>query len=585
MVSSSTFLFVIVSVVAFGGVPHISTAVPVNQVFLDVWPDVLPTAAGGTVTVKWQVTHPSANDTIGIFLGEGGEMIAWFPVTDMRGSAAEPGVACEGKMEVALSSVRDSWVFKYIAGEGQAVRAARAVRDGAGDFLPTQLHLAVGRSASEMTVMFVTKRPLAPPQVQYGRVPGRYSHTQGGTTHTYDITDLCEPHGQHKNSSWTPPGMIHVVRLSDLLPATQYFYRCGSDAGWSREESFLTPPAAGSRQPVRFLMYGDQGLSPQFCDGCRYDAPDDDGAGVRATWDAITQTPSTLGSGAPDFALHVGDLAYAQNHAWKWDFWFKMVEPIAARMPYMVSIGNHEYDYVTAGTHDPSLPSTPEEPTQGYHPPWGDMKDDSNGECGVVAMQRFRMPDTGNSLFWYSFEYGMIHVVLLSAEHDLADGSPQKRWLLQDLERVNRTVTPWLFVGVHRPVYSSANDPGYLVVTKHLRRELEDTLQRYNVDMVLSGHYHSYERTCPVYKEECRGDITNPQAPVHAVVGTAGIELALTEYIPVPWSFSSNSHTFGYATVDVHNATSLHWQFIATHPGAAPKVLDEMWLHTNHKFN
>ena len=57
------------------------------------------------------------------------------------------------------------------------------------------------------------------------------------------------------------------------------------------------------------------------------------------------------------------------------------------------------------------------------------------------------------------------------------------------------------------------------------------------MDLVLFGHVHNYERTCAVYKKECRGMPTkdangvhtyqnsNYTAPVHAVIGMAGFEL------------------------------------------------------------
>lgn len=65
---------------------------------------------------------------------------------------------------------------------------------------------------------------------------------------------------------------------------------------------------------------------------------------------------------------------------------------------------------------------------------------DSGGECGVAVASRFTMPDakaggTGNSHravrsnapFWYSFEYGAAHFTVISTEHDVRKGSPQRQ--------------------------------------------------------------------------------------------------------------------------------------------------------------
>ena len=49
-------------------------------------------------------------------------------------------------------------------------------------------------------------------------------------------------------------------------------------------------------------------------------------------------------------------------------------------------------------------------------------------------------------------------------------------------------------------------------------------LQKFAVDVALWGHHHSYQRTCPVYRQKCRSD---GKAPVHVVIGMAGRELAI----------------------------------------------------------
>ena len=77
------------------------------------------------------------------------------------------------------------------------------------------------------------------------------------------------------------------------------------------------------------------------------------------------------------------------------------------------------------------------------------MGDDSNGECSVPAYHRFKsMPANGNSLYWYSYDLGNTHVVMISTEHNCSLGSPQYSWLEKDLELVNRAKTPWLVVEV-----------------------------------------------------------------------------------------------------------------------------------------
>ena len=55
----------------------------------------------------------------------------------------------------------------------------------------------------------------------------------------------------------------------------------------------------------------------------------------------------------------------------------------------------------------------------------------------------------------YSFDYGSVHFVMMSTEHDYKKGSRQYTWLEKDLKSVDRNKTAWLVVGGHRPMYSS----------------------------------------------------------------------------------------------------------------------------------
>ena len=75
--------------------------------------------------------------------------------------------------------------------------------------------------------------------------------------------------------------------------------------------------------------------------------------------------------------------------------YFALVQSLATQLPYMVSVGNHEYDHTTGGAHDPS-----HAPGSGFHPAWGNMGDDSGGECSVPTYYRFTMPASGLAVYW-----------------------------------------------------------------------------------------------------------------------------------------------------------------------------------------
>ena len=53
----------------------------------------------------------------------------------------------------------------------------------------------------------------------------------------------------------------------------------------------------------------------------------------------------------------------------------------------------------------------------------------------------------------YGFDYGNVHVVMMSTEHDFTANSEQLQFLDDHLKTVNREKTPWLIFIGHRPMY------------------------------------------------------------------------------------------------------------------------------------
>ena len=106
---------------------------------------------------------------------------------------------------------------------------------------------------------------------------------------------------------------------------------------------------------------------------------------------------------------------------------------------------------------------------------------------------RARAPAALNNLF-YSFEFGSVHVAILSSEHDMLKNSTQYRWLQQDLESVDRSVTPWLVFGQHRPFFDSSS-ASLLPELGIMKRSLEPLMLQYKVDLALFGHIHQVSST------------------------------------------------------------------------------------------
>ncbi|CAF1443716.1 unnamed protein product [Rotaria sp. Silwood1] len=386
---------------------------------------------------------------------------------------------------------------------------------------PTQIHLAYGNRIDQMFVSLVTNSNAYTPRCQYGLNPSSLEWQANGTTLTYTASDMCEG----RATIWGPqnfidPGFMHTILLNDLHPSTTYFYRVGTDEdGWSSVYSFTNRPANGDSEVI-LIAYGDMGLAP-FASGAK---------------STIDRVRARVISTNITCLLHIGDISYAMGIAILWDSFMTQIESIASHVPYMVSIGNHEYDHVTGGDKDPSGAPGP----GGFRPKWGDYGTDSGGECAVPMVRRFHSPSNGNGLFWYSFDVGPIHFVIFSAEHDFHRGSSQYIWLEQDLQSVNRSRTPWLIVSSHRPMYSSQIIPKPYFIILMLQLYLEPLFYKYHVDINLYAHIHSYERTCPMYQHRCVDD-----GITQILIGMAGQDLVSYPYTGAEWSIYHDEQ-YGY---------------------------------------
>ncbi|GKY98794.1 hypothetical protein MPSEU_000835600 [Mayamaea pseudoterrestris] len=466
---------------------------------------------------------------------------------------------------------------------------------------PLSIHLALALEPSQMVVNFVTGTAIECRQntslaiVEYGLVSSSISFRQFGTTTTYTASDMCQaPANVTAPGKFRPPGCLHSVTMDGLEPNAQYWYKVGVQqehedgvVDWSDVYEFTSAPTVGSSgnkhgyvdealddaefEPFAFIAYGDQ--------GCPATGWTKGAAWVARMVEAELNYNATPTRPAVRMVHHIGDLSYAEGAAHIWDEWQHMIEPITARVPYMVGVGNHEYDHKNGGTgKDPSGVTT----DGGFQPDWGNFGDDSRGECGVPTAKRFTMPksDTSNGVFWYSFDFANVHTIMISSEHALYPGTPQYTWLEHDLLTVNRLKTPWLILETHRPMYTPDNIWKRDKVSVGMRREFEMLLKQYKVDLVLAGHMHSYHRSCDgLYEETC-----NNGGSTYVTVGSAGARFQPVISRHNSWTAKSIQRQFGYGRITVMNASALHFEFVKVgktdeDSGA---VGDDFWLYREH---
>ena len=213
------------------------------------------------------------------------------------------------------------------------------------------VHLSYGDRIDQIFVSYLTNSSQYTPLCQYGLSPDLLSFTKAGTTTTYTASDMCEGKATKVGpQTFIDPGYMHTILLEGLRPSTMYFYRVGTDEhGWSKIYSFTNRPASAD-ESVLMVAFGDMGLSPVE-------------PGAKSTMERVNHRVSTLNITC---LLHIGDISYARGIGALWDAFMTQIEPIAARTPYMVGIGNHEYDHQTGGDKDPSGAPGP----GGFRPGW-----------------------------------------------------------------------------------------------------------------------------------------------------------------------------------------------------------------------
>ncbi|NSC24086.1 metallophosphoesterase family protein [Streptomyces albus subsp. chlorinus] len=311
---------------------------------------------------------------------------------------------------------------------------------------------------------------------------------------------------------------LHAA-LDGLRPGTTYYYGVGHDGfdPASAERigtvgSFTTAPPAGGERPFVFTAFGDQGVGP----------------------DALAGNHLLLGQN-PAFHLHAGDLCYADGtgHGKKsdtydarvWDQYLAQTEPVASRVPWMVTTGNHDME----AWYSPS------------------------GYGGQSA--RWFLPGNGPSPDEvpgiYSFRYGNAGVIALDA-NDVSHEIPanrgltrgaQTRWLARELERLR--VAPgidFVLVFFHHCAYSTAthgSDGG-------VREEWVPLFDRHRVDLVINGHNHVYERTDPLRGGRATrplpiGEHTDPARDGTVYVTAGGGGRKLYEFASAPDSYEGHT--------------------------------------------
>ncbi|MFK5974718.1 MAG: metallophosphoesterase family protein [Flavobacteriaceae bacterium] len=162
----------------------------------------------------------------------------------------------------------------------------------------------------------------------------------------------------------------------------------------------------------------------------------------------------------PHFGIGLGDIVYPDGESsFADEYLFKPLEPILKNMPLYPALGNHDWNV------NPDLNFTME----------------------------WKLP---NNEHYYSFDYGNAHFIALDTRNgEMYDRENQMIWFENDLKKAQNRYD-WIFVYFHHNGKTCTYKPEHESVLK-----MYPLFAKYNVDLVLNGHAHTYERLYPLDKD------------------------------------------------------------------------------------
>ncbi len=260
----------------------------------------------------------------------------------------------------------------------------------------------------------------------------------------------------------------HEIQITGLTPNTKYYYNLENAGGVYLTENnnmfIYTAPTIGTRQFVRAWILGDAGTSGN-------DTYGDDQEEVRdAYYNYVSNTAQFPNQ--TDMMLFLGDNAYNSGTDTEYQKGlFNIYDDMLKKSVAWSCLGNHD-----AGSANSLSQSGV------YYDIFSFPKAAEAG--GTVS----------STEAYYSFDYANIHFIVL--ESQTTDGTfrgAQETWVTNDIAA---TTQDWIVALFHHPPYTKgSHDSDTESQLVYMRENFLPLLEAGGVDLTLSGHSHSYERS------------------------------------------------------------------------------------------
>ena len=334
-----------------------------------------------------------------------------------------------------------------------------------------------------------------------------------------DLQALGKSTSRRCQEAHSTAGNHREVLFKNLDADSTYYYSVGGLA--NQGQQIQTAPVTGSVPSdgiTRIWVIGDSGTASERNSQSNEPTHPGEAAAVYAGYRAYTEKRNKAPT---NLFLLLGDNAYLEGNDAQWqESLFDVYPDLLKRTAVWPTIGNHE---MGGGTFDicafremPQCDAGPFFIHMGGTSTASDPADyDGNLDgrpdgSGMPYLDIFSLParaeaggvPSGTEQY-YAFNYGNIHLVSLDSQlsaRDTAQRAAMKQWLIADLQ-TNRQ--DWTIVIFHHPPYSKgANHDSDLMEHSQidrpqydLRQEFTPVFEAHGVDVVYSGHSHSYERS------------------------------------------------------------------------------------------
>ena len=158
---------------------------------------------------------------------------------------------------------------------------------------------------------------------------------------------------------------------------------------------------------------------------------------------------------------------------------------------------------------------------------------------------------------YYSIEYGNVYVATLSYTTDASTLKNFAAWLKEDASKSNAS---WKILAMHQPAYYTNVEGGSQVINDYIPEAVDEA----GIDIVFSGHDHSYARTKPM----TNGMVDEKNGAVYYICGSTGeksyavtanenfnFSIATQDYDAIYLSVSANNDSITVTTYNVSNGT------------------------------